>query len=119
MELTTATGALAALAHPTRLQAFRLLVQAGKPGLAVGSLAAGLGTAANGRLSFHLKELVSSGLAKARQEGRFIYYAAHYEAMTDLLRYLTENCCGGSGCGERVDPCATTPDASTPAETPS
>lgn len=106
MELKIATAALGALAHDTRLRAFRLLVRAGEDGLSVGRLAEGLGVAADGRLSFHLKELVASGLVVARQEGRFIYYATRYEAMNELLRFLTEDCCGGLGCGEIVDACA-------------
>jgi len=106
MEANTAVTALGALAHQTRLHIFRLLVQAGGDGLAVGRIAAALSIEANGRLTFHLKELVAAGLASSRQEGRFVYYTANYPAMNELLRYLTEDCCGGLGCGEIVDSCA-------------
>lgn len=102
MDTIIAVTALGALAQETRLQIFRLLVQAGGDGLAVGKIAEQLGTEANGRLSFHLKELVSAGLAEARQSGRFIFYSANYPAMNDLLAYLTEHCCAGSPCGEVV-----------------
>lgn len=102
MDTKIAVTALGALAQETRLQIFRLLVQAGGGGLAVGKIAEQLGTEANGRLSFHLKELVSAGLAEARQSGRFIFYSANYPAMNDLLAYLTEHCCAGSPCGEVV-----------------
>jgi ArsR family transcriptional regulator, arsenate/arsenite/antimonite-responsive transcriptional repressor len=105
MESTTAVAALGALAHETRLQIFRLLVRAGAGGMAVGRIAEALGVEANGRLSFHLKELVAAGLAASRQEGRFVYYSTDYAAMNELLRYLTEDCCGGLGCGEVVDAC--------------
>ena len=44
-------------------------------------------------LSFHLKELSHAGLVTSRQDGRFIFYAANFTAMNDLLAYLTENCC--------------------------
>lgn len=106
MELTTATNALGALAHATRLQVFRLLVRAGREGLPVGRIAEELGVAADGRLSFHLKELVAAGLASARQEGRFVYYATQYEAMNALLHFLAEDCCGGVPCEVNVDACA-------------
>ena len=107
MESKLAVVALGALAHETRLQIFRLLVRAGADGLSVGRIAEALAIDANGRLTFHLKELVGAGLASSRQEGRFVFYAANYGAMNELLRYLTEDCCGGLGCGEVVDTCAT------------
>jgi ArsR family transcriptional regulator, arsenate/arsenite/antimonite-responsive transcriptional repressor len=107
MESKSAVTALGALAHETRLQIFRLLVRAGAPGLSVGKIAEALQIEANGRLTFHLKELVAAGLAGSRQEGRFVFYSTNYGAMNELLRYLTEDCCGGLGCGELVDACAT------------
>jgi len=107
METIAAVTALGALAHETRLQVFRLLVRAGAGGLSVGKIAEALGVEANGRLTFHLKELVGAGLASSRQEGRFVFYSTNYGAMNELLRYLTEDCCGGLGCGEIVDACAT------------
>jgi DNA-binding transcriptional ArsR family regulator len=105
MESKVAVAALGALAHETRLQIFRLLVRAGAGGMAVGRIAEALGVEANGRLTFHLKELVAAGLAASRQEGRFVYYSTDYAAMNELLRYLTEDCCGGLGCGEVVEVC--------------
>ena len=107
MESKSAVTALGALAHETRLQIFRLLVRAGAPGMSVGKIAEALAIEANGRLTFHLKELVAAGLAGSRQEGRFVFYSTNYGAMNELLRYLTEDCCGGLGCGELVDACAT------------
>ncbi len=107
MESKSAVTALGALAHETRLQIFRLLVRAGAPGMSVGKIAEALAIEANGRLTFHLKELVAAGLAGSRQEGRFVFYSTNYDAMNELLRYLTEDCCGGLGCGELVDACAT------------
>lgn len=105
METKTAVLALGALAHETRLEIFRLLVRAGAGGVAVGKIAEALGVEPNGRLSFHLKELLAAGLASARQEGRFIYYSTNYGAMNELLHFLTEDCCGGVPCGEAIETC--------------
>jgi ArsR family transcriptional regulator, arsenate/arsenite/antimonite-responsive transcriptional repressor len=102
MKSNDAVVALAALAQETRLNVYRLLVQQGESGLAAGEIAARLDVSP-ATLSFHLKELSHAGLVRSRQEGRFVYYAADFAAMTRLLAYLTENCCGdGVSCGPGV-----------------
>ena len=104
MDARTAVASLAALAQDSRLAIFRLLVEAGPTGLAVGEIGAGLAIAP-ATLSFHLKELAHTGLVAARQEGRYIYYSANYERMNGLIAYLGENCCArdgtscATGCG--------------------
>jgi DNA-binding transcriptional ArsR family regulator len=95
METSNAVTSLAALAQETRLEIFRTLVQAGRDGLAAGAIAEAVGTPAS-TLSFHLKELSAAGLVRSRQEGRFIYYSADYAAMSQLVTFLTENCCRGA-----------------------
>jgi DNA-binding transcriptional ArsR family regulator len=97
MKMTSATRALAALSHVHRLAAFRLLVQAGPEGRPAGEIAAALGIAPPA-LSFHLAQLANAGLAHTRQDGRFVYYRADFDAMNALLAFLTENCCGGNPC---------------------
>jgi DNA-binding transcriptional ArsR family regulator len=94
MESSSAVNALSALAQESRLAVFRTLVQAGAGGVAAGELAQRLGVPAN-TLSFHLKILSQAGLVQGRQEGRFVFYSANYEAMNRLVGFLTENCCGG------------------------
>ena len=101
MDSATAVTSLAALAQESRLAIFRLLVEAGPTGLAVGEIGAELHVAP-ATLSFHLKALSQAGLVEARQDGRFIYYSANFSRMNELLRYLGENCCArdcGFGCG--------------------
>jgi ArsR family transcriptional regulator, arsenate/arsenite/antimonite-responsive transcriptional repressor len=104
MNPNTAVDALAALAQETRLAVFRLLVQAGPAGLAAGEIGAQIGIPAN-TLSFHLKTLAQAGLLESRQEGRYIYYAAHYAVMDDLIAFLTDNCCQGEPCLTRKTTC--------------
>lgn len=94
MDTKEAVKRLASIAQEARLDIFRLLVQAGSDGLSAGVIGEKL-SIPNSTLSFHLKELSHSGLISARQESRFIYYKADYEAMNALLAYLTENCCAG------------------------
>lgn len=95
MEKDSAVLGLAALAQETRLDIFRLLVEAGPQGCAPGEIAVRLGLPA-ATLSFHLKELRRAGLVTRRRHGRSLIYSADFEVMSGLVAYLTENCCGGA-----------------------
>lgn len=97
MQTQSALAALAALAQESRLAIFRLLVQAGPDGMAASKIAEHLAIAPSS-LSFHLKELSHAQLVTARQDGRFIIYAAQMDSMNALIGFLTENCCGGAPC---------------------
>ena len=101
MEKRVAVMALAALAQDNRLDVFRLLVQAGPDGMPAGAVAEALDLAPN-TLTFHFDRLRMAGLVTVRLEGRSMIYAARYEAMNDLLGFLTENCCGGVPCAPVV-----------------
>lgn len=94
MKIELAVEALAALAQESRLSIFRLLVQAGKEGVAAGVLGEKLGIPA-ATLSFHLKTLTHAKLIKSRTEGRFVIYSANFAGMDNLIAYLTEHCCAG------------------------
>src|SRR5690348_8233325 len=93
MEKSEALAALAALAQETRLDIYRLLVQAGPDGLPAGHIGDRLGLP-SATLAFHLKELKNAKLATCTRLGRSLIYAAEYSVMNGLLFYLTENCCG-------------------------
>ena len=93
MEKIDVVAALAALAQNNRLDVYRLLVQAGPEGMAAGEVAAALRIAPN-TLSFHFDRLRHAGLVSVARQGRSLIYAARYETMSNLLSYLTENCCG-------------------------
>jgi DNA-binding transcriptional ArsR family regulator len=104
MQTKQAITVLSALAQESRLAVYRLLVEHAPDGLAASAIAERLGRA-NATLSFHLKELVHAGLITSRQEGRFIYYSAALETMSQLMGYLTQNCCRATGrtCGPASD----------------
>ena len=95
MKSPEAIAALSALAHPARLEVFRLLVRAGPQGLAAGEIAREIGSPAN-TLSTNLGILSSAGLAASRREGRSIIYTAAYARMRELLAFLMEDCCAGA-----------------------
>ncbi len=94
MELSDAIKRLSALAQDGRLEVFRLLVKAGPEGMAAGDIARALQVAAN-TLSAQLLVLSNAQLVGARRDGRSIIYSIRFDAMRDLLVFLTEDCCGG------------------------
>ena len=97
MQHLTAVRALSALGHESRLAIFRLLVQAGPDGLAAGEIARQLDLAPSA-LTFHLKDLAQAQLVESRSSGRYVIYSALFPAMSELVSYLTENCCAGVPC---------------------
>ncbi len=92
--MNDAIGALSALAHETRLAAFRLLVRAGPAGVPAGEIARALDIPA-ATMSFHLAHLARAGLSSPRRDGRSIIYAADFDGMRGLIDYLSEDCCAG------------------------
>ena len=97
MESAAVVQALAALAHPLRLEVFRALVVSGQSGLTPGVIQEALGVPP-ATLSFHLKELANSGLVTQERASRNLIYRAEYDNMNALLGYLTDNCCQGAAC---------------------
>ena len=106
MDAPRIISALGALAHETRLEAFRRLVQRGAHGLAAGVLADALKVPPSS-LTFHLQQLVHAGLITQRRVSRQIIYSADFTAMNAVVGYLTENCCGGGACAPICRPGAT------------
>lgn len=90
-----AVAALSALGHEARLTTFRMLVQAGRDGLAAGEIARRLDVPPN-TLSANLNILSNAGLVQSRRDGRSIIYTARYDYMSDLLGFLVEDCCDAS-----------------------
>lgn len=95
METNGAVVALEALAQESRLGIFRLLVEAGRNGLPAGEIAGRIGLLAP-TLSFHLAQLKHAGLIACERDGRSLIYSARFDAINDLVGFMTENCCGGN-----------------------
>jgi DNA-binding transcriptional ArsR family regulator len=102
MKKAGVVAALAALAQDSRLEVFRMLVQAGPEGMPAGAVAQALDLAPN-TLTFHFDRLREAGLVTVRREGRSMIYAAQFETMNALLGFLTENCCAGVPCAPAAE----------------
>src|ERR1700681_4968798 len=85
--------ALSALAHEHRLAIYRLLVERGPEGLSAGAIGERVGLLPSS-LTFHLQNLQRAGLITQQRISRQLIYSADFNAMNELIGYLTENCCG-------------------------
>lgn len=94
MDIEIAARRLAELGNPVRLQIVRLLVRAGREGLAIGELQSRLGVPAS-TLAFHLRGLVTAGLVDQRKEGRVVRCTPNQTAINEAMAFVKENCCAG------------------------
>lgn len=94
MKTDDALSALSALAHPTRLDAFRMLVRVEPEGLSTGQLveASGLGQST---FSSHLAILANAGLVSSRKCGRQMIQRADIDRLRSLMLFLAKDCCAG------------------------
>ncbi len=100
MKSDDAILAFSALAQPTRLAVFRLLMTHEPDGLPAGDLARQLEVPHN-TMSTHLGILSRAGLIGASRHSRSIVYRARPEAVAALASFLVKDCCHG-----RPDICA-------------
>jgi DNA-binding transcriptional ArsR family regulator len=89
-----AISALAALAQPTRLAIFRLLIKHEPVGITAGVIADTIGAPHN-TLSSHLAILVRAGLLRSTRDGRTIIYRSNVEGMRSVIAFLVNDCCDG------------------------
>ena len=94
MDDTQIIESLAALAQPTRLAAFRLVMEHEPHGLPAGEIARHLDVPQN-TMSSHLAQLTRAGLLTAERQGRTILYRAGIDQMRSVMLYLVNDCCGG------------------------
>ena len=100
MESDQAILAFAALAQPTRLDVFRLLMEHEPDGLPAGEIARQMDVPHN-TMSTHLAILARASLIEAERQSRSIIYRAKLDAVHALTSFLVKDCCGG-----RLEICA-------------
>ncbi len=96
MDEETIIDALGALAQPTRLRTFRLLVSRVPEGVPAGELARLIGVPQN-TMSAHLSTLARAGLVVGERRSRSIIYRVDLERFRALILFLVNDCCGGRG----------------------
>ncbi len=103
METKSVIAAFAALAQPTRLEVFRVLVRHEPLGLAAGVIAAELGLRHN-TLSTHLGIMAHAGLVRSERQSRSIIYRASLDTLRAVIKFLVQDCCAGRDeiCGSLI-----------------
>src|SRR3569832_2732561 len=94
MESEETVLALAALAQPTQLEDFRLLVRHKPEELAAGEIARQLAVPQN-TMSSHLAVLSRAGLISAKRSSRAIVYRAELSHLRAVMLFMLRDCCGG------------------------
>ena len=94
MESNDAIDALSALAQPTRLETFRLLVRREPAGVPAGELARLVATPQN-TMSTHLAILARAGLVRGERQSRSIIYRANLDRFREVALFLLKDCCDG------------------------
>jgi ArsR family transcriptional regulator len=87
-------AALAALAQPTRLNTFKLLVAHEREGIPAGELAR-LAEVPQNTMSAHRAVLARAGLITGERQSRSIIYRADLQQFRDVTLFLLKDCCGG------------------------
>ena len=93
-ENVIALEAFAALAQPTRLEAFRLLVKQVPDGLPAGEIARRLDVPHN-TMSTHLAILTRAGLISVERHSRSMIYQVDLKAVHQLVLFMLKDCCNG------------------------
>lgn len=83
---------LEALGNATRLDIFRLLVRAEPEGLSVGTVQRMLELPAS-TLSHHIHRLMQVGLVSQERRSRSLICRPNFDSVTDVVEYLTAECC--------------------------
>jgi ArsR family transcriptional regulator, arsenate/arsenite/antimonite-responsive transcriptional repressor len=94
MDLESSVITLSALAQPTRLEVFRMLVRHEPEGMAAGEIAKKLNVPHN-TMSTHLAILERAELISSQRHSRSIVYRVDLMSVHSLVVYLLKDCCDG------------------------
>lgn len=94
MDNSQAIAAMSALAQPTRLDTFKLLVNREPDGVPAGELARLIDVPQN-TMSAHLAILSRAGLIAGERQSRSIIYRADLDGFRAVIAFLVKDCCGG------------------------
>ena len=92
MDIEKTAKRLEALGNGTRLEIYRLLVRAGRDGLAVGEVQQRTGVPRS-TLSHHLHKLIAVGLVEQERQATTLICRAQFEVMEETLGFLLKECC--------------------------
>lgn len=94
MTTENALSILSALAHPTRLETFRLIIAHEPNGISTGCLVEAL-KMSQSTFSTHLAVLARAGLVHSEKKGRQQIQRASIDVLKGLMIFLAKDCCQG------------------------
>ncbi|MBB3145470.1 DNA-binding transcriptional ArsR family regulator [Phyllobacterium trifolii] len=94
MEKDKTIAAFSAIAQPTRMDAYKLIVMHEPNGIAAGEVSRILDVPQN-TMSTHLAILSRAGLISSERQSRSIIYHANFENLRAAINYLLKDCCAG------------------------
>jgi DNA-binding transcriptional ArsR family regulator len=97
LDLDLAAQGFAAVGSESRLQVLRVLVRAGRSGLAIGEIQERLEIPAS-TLAHHLRFLSAAGLIEQKKQGRLVMNRANYARIGALAEFLLHECCSDAVC---------------------
>ena len=92
MDTERAASAMDALGAPVRLDIYRMLVRVSKEGMTIVRIQQRT-RITRSTLSHHLHRLIDSGLLSSEKNGTSLICRADYQAMNELVGFLSDECC--------------------------
>ncbi len=92
MNLDQAANCMDALGIPVRLRIYKMLVEAGHKGMAVGQIQEKTETPRS-TVSHHIHRLMQADLVTQERIGTTLICRAKYDVMDELISFLQEDCC--------------------------
>jgi DNA-binding transcriptional ArsR family regulator len=103
MDAGTIASTLSALAHPSRVEVFKLLLGRYPAGMTSGDLAQAMDMAPS-TLSHHLREMEAGGVIGRRAEGQRTITTLNLPYLTSIISQFMQLCCSVETAPKEGDP---------------
>jgi DNA-binding transcriptional ArsR family regulator len=102
MNIEQAANCMDALGIPVRLSIYKMLVEAGENGMAVGQIQQETGVPRS-TISHHIHRLMQADLVTQERIATTLICRAQYDVMNALIDFLQEDCCIGDRAEQALE----------------